>query len=589
MSAAESFDAAPRLVDLLLAEQGSLRAVDEFSSWHEQGHTAQGHFETLIPGVEPGPGQQYAFSVDLDACTGCKACVTACHSLNGLEPGETWRKVGEVERAPQGNEGLPFRQTITTACHHCESPACLAGCPVRAYEKDAATGIVIHLDDQCIGCRYCQLMCPYEVPQYSERLGIVRKCDLCHGRLAAGEAPACVQGCPNRAISIAIVETSGDASPVEARVEAAGALATPSVDAMLLPMLAGGMPRSALTRPTTRYRSERAAASDEASGWQAVEPGEPRAAQGHDPLAVMLVLTQAAIGTLAVDGFLAAVLPGHADSAAAFAALVVAAAVGFVGLAASVAHLGRPQWAFRAVLGLRTSWMSREILAFGAFAAALAGALAAAVFGFVGADAFSPETRDQVAQAGAWARWVALAGGLVGLVCSVQIYAVTGRPLWRADRTALRFVATAALLGAAGNALAWSLAAFAGSAAPAQMTRAVMLGLALGVLWAAGLKLWIESRWLVHGRAGHDEAALVRTRRLLAGRLASEARLRRRIGLGFGVVLPVVGLALVSAGGSAIASAGLFGSCFVGCLIGEALERSLFFRSEAMRSMPGAA
>ena len=83
----------------------------------------------------------------------------------------------------------------------------MKGCPVNAYEKDPVTGIVRHLDDQCIGCQYCTLTCPYEVPQFSKRRGIVRKCDMCSDRLAEGEAPACVQACPNEAISITIVET----------------------------------------------------------------------------------------------------------------------------------------------------------------------------------------------------------------------------------------------------------------------------------------------------------------------------------------------------------------------------------------------
>jgi ferredoxin len=62
------------------------------------------------------------------------------------------------------------------------------------------------LDDQCIGCQYCVFTCPYEVPQYSEKMGIVRKCDMCTDRLSAGEAPACVQACPNQAISIRVVD-----------------------------------------------------------------------------------------------------------------------------------------------------------------------------------------------------------------------------------------------------------------------------------------------------------------------------------------------------------------------------------------------
>src|SRR6185436_2402182 len=111
---------------------------------------------------------------------------------------------------PDGRGGRrlePVQQTITTACHHCVEPGCLEGCPVLAYDKDPITGIVRHLDDQCIGCSYCILKCPYDVPKYSEHRGIVRKCDLCHDRLAVGEAPACAQACPGEAIRVVLVET----------------------------------------------------------------------------------------------------------------------------------------------------------------------------------------------------------------------------------------------------------------------------------------------------------------------------------------------------------------------------------------------
>ncbi len=104
-----------------------------------------------------------AFEVDLDRCSGCKACVTACHSLNGLDDGETWRDVGLLVGGTTGN---PVMQHVTTACHHCLEPACLTACPVNAYEKDPLTGIVQHLDDQCFGCQYCTLACPYDVPKY---------------------------------------------------------------------------------------------------------------------------------------------------------------------------------------------------------------------------------------------------------------------------------------------------------------------------------------------------------------------------------------------------------------------------------------
>ena len=83
----------------------------------------------------------------------------------------------------------------------------MIACPVNAYEKDPVTGIVKHLDDQCFGCQYCTLACPYDVPKYQPSRGIVRKCDMCSDRLAVGEAPACVQACPHQAIRINIVET----------------------------------------------------------------------------------------------------------------------------------------------------------------------------------------------------------------------------------------------------------------------------------------------------------------------------------------------------------------------------------------------
>ncbi len=102
------------LLEALLAEQQST-AVDRFARWHEEpvpqhnsnscetffhngenGHAAavQQSYRELVPLSRPELGQQYAFEVDLDACSGCKSCVAACHSLNGLEEDETRRSVG---------------------------------------------------------------------------------------------------------------------------------------------------------------------------------------------------------------------------------------------------------------------------------------------------------------------------------------------------------------------------------------------------------------------------------------------------------------------------------------------------------------
>jgi formate dehydrogenase iron-sulfur subunit len=228
------------LVQQYQTDQQRLTAVERFSQRHDKEALGPGakYYKDLLPLERPGPGQQLAFQVDLDACSGCKACVTACHQLNGLddEEGETWRSVGLLHG---GSPEAPVQQTVTTACHHCVDPGCMKGCPVGAYEKDPITGIVKHLDDQCIGCQYCTLTCPYEVPQYSKKRGIVRKCDMCSDRLAEGEAPACVQACPNEAISIRIVDTARMLE--DAQSEA------------FLP----GAPSPTITVPTTTYKSRR--------------------------------------------------------------------------------------------------------------------------------------------------------------------------------------------------------------------------------------------------------------------------------------------------------------------------------------------
>src|SRR4051794_20462013 len=261
------------LIDELLAEQQQLTAVERFSQKHERHEfpSQARYYRELIPLTRPGAGEQYAFAVDLDACTGCKACVSACHSLNGLDEDEIWRDVGVIHG---GTSAAPYQQAITTACHHCVEPACLEGCPVKAYEKDDATGIVRHLDDQCIGCQYCTLMCPYDAPKYSVKKGIVRKCDMCSDRLAVGEAPACVQGCPNQAIAIKVVSLVQSIHASEANA--------------FLP----GAPAPDHTVPTTVYKSARPTPANMLpADFYGVSPEH-----GHAPLVIMLVLTQLAVG-----------------------------------------------------------------------------------------------------------------------------------------------------------------------------------------------------------------------------------------------------------------------------------------------------
>ncbi|MGI9119364.1 MAG: DmsC/YnfH family molybdoenzyme membrane anchor subunit [Acidimicrobiales bacterium] len=535
-------------IDRYLAEQADLTAVERFSQRHETGALpAQArYYRDLVPLHQPGPGQQYGFEVDLDACTGCKACVTACHSLNGLDDGESWRTVGLVEAG--GTE--PYQQPVTAACHHCVEPACLQGCPVNAYEKDPVTGIVVHLDDQCIGCRYCLLTCPYEVPRYNPDRGIVRKCDLCIDRLGAGEAPVCVSSCPNAAIQVTVIDTAG------ARVAAAIAGAT----------LVTGAPPSAITVPTTVYRSTRAGAP---------QPGPSdhpvlRRGHSHPPLAVMLVLTQLAVGASVVDVAMRALAGGELVDALRPATALVALAVGLLALGASVLHLGRPVYAFRAVLGIRRSWLSREIVAFVAFAGL------AAVHGWaLLTGATGIESVLGLAVAGA---------GVVGVACSAMVYAVTHRAWWALPTTGTKFTLSAALTGAA--AVLVTSMAVALVVGPAAAERAALeLGrpLAALVVACAMAKLVWEASLVRHLRPGAP-AELRRSAHLLVGELATSSRWRFALGA-LGALSALAALFAASTPAPAVVL-GLGAVSFVALVAGELVERWQFFTAVAPARMP---
>ena len=88
------------LLDFMLSEQQEMTVVSEFAQKHanQDFPLQQQYYESLIPLSQPQAGEQYAFKVNLDACTGCKACVTACHNLNGLEEDETW--LGKPRKVP---------------------------------------------------------------------------------------------------------------------------------------------------------------------------------------------------------------------------------------------------------------------------------------------------------------------------------------------------------------------------------------------------------------------------------------------------------------------------------------------------------
>jgi formate dehydrogenase iron-sulfur subunit len=528
-------------VQALLEQQRSMTAVERFAKLHESPDEPlhAKFYRDLIPLEKPKPGEQYSFEVDLDACTGCKACVVACHNLNGLEGDELWRTVGLVHG---GTTKAPVQQTITTSCHHCVEPACMLGCPTKAYEKDPVTGIVKHLDDQCFGCQYCTLMCPYDAPKYNAELGIVRKCDMCSDRLAHGEAPACVQACPNGAIAIRVVDQES-------------VIASSDVG-----MFVPGAPDPEHTLPTTQYKTARALPHN-------LRPADfyhTRPEHSHPPLVIMLTLTQLSVGAFTVAYLADRIAAASVGSP--LAQTVFACVVAMVALGASIFHLGRPLLFYRAVLGLRTSWLSREALIFGLFAQLAIG------YGVLTAAPFLPDFpgKELAVSLAPTMRLGAVLSGVLGVFCSVMVYVVTRREQWSFAQTGVKFFSTTLLLGAASVLAVSSFSSNLLATSP----------LLTAIVATSALKLLFEGALLTQA-SNRRATATKRMAVVMLGELRNITVLRFMLLVIGGIVLPfAISLAVLPAVPTSIALA-----CAL--LAGELAERYLFFRAAPASRMPG--
>ncbi|HUK65972.1 MAG TPA: 4Fe-4S dicluster domain-containing protein [Anaeromyxobacteraceae bacterium] len=150
--------------------------------------------------------------VDTTLCAGCRACEAACAESNGLPPPVPDVDIKSVRRdtAPEaftvvngfpgeGRDGAD--RFAKRQCMHCIEPACASACPVRALDKQPG-GPVIYRGERCMGCRYCMVACPFEIPkyQYDKLAPLVRKCTFCAKRQAEGKKPACAEACPTGAL-----------------------------------------------------------------------------------------------------------------------------------------------------------------------------------------------------------------------------------------------------------------------------------------------------------------------------------------------------------------------------------------------------
>jgi len=152
--------------------------------------------------------RKMAILTDVTKCIGCEQCVDACQEYNKLPQEKPWRWVRDISdlssarwttiRRMDHPDGDRF---VRRQCRHCLEPACVEACIVGALKK-TPDGPVSYDRDICIGCRYCMIACPWEIPRYSweDTVPYVQKCTMCYERvLKEGKQPACVEACPTQA------------------------------------------------------------------------------------------------------------------------------------------------------------------------------------------------------------------------------------------------------------------------------------------------------------------------------------------------------------------------------------------------------
>jgi DMSO reductase iron-sulfur subunit len=279
-----------------------------------------------------------SFVFDANRCTGCQACQLACIIENDLEPEAAWRQIHTFNerRLPD----IPLFH-LSLACNHCAQPSCLEACPALAYSKDAETGAVLIDEDKCIGCRYCNWACPYDAPRFDADRGVMTKCTFCNDRIHRDLSPACADLCPTDALRFETLPEEEITHDVE------------------------GFQRSNL-RPSIRIVPLREGRREPEPFTDV--PEMPFHLEPHDTERPKVTLRSE--WSLAAFTFLGAALFGLMAAAVAGGPTIhpvafLAAAV--VGMALASAHLSRKTRAWRAVLGIARSWLSREIVLVSSF------------------------------------------------------------------------------------------------------------------------------------------------------------------------------------------------------------------------------
>ncbi|MCF7921092.1 MAG: 4Fe-4S dicluster domain-containing protein [Candidatus Marinimicrobia bacterium] len=156
------------------------------------------------------PEEFYAILHDITLCEGCQECEFACAAANNLpEPSSDDYPDSSIKRKLKPDQYSVINAVETSVgevytkqqCMHCAQPACASACLTQAMKKHKE-GPVTWEEGKCMGCRYCMVSCPFDIPQFEfdDNNPKIGKCQMCFDRLTKGEVPACVENCPAEAL-----------------------------------------------------------------------------------------------------------------------------------------------------------------------------------------------------------------------------------------------------------------------------------------------------------------------------------------------------------------------------------------------------
>jgi Fe-S-cluster-containing dehydrogenase component/DMSO reductase anchor subunit len=316
------------------------------------------------------------FVFNQNKCVGCEACSLACAIEKGSQPPLFLRNVSTFNKFQHPYLPL-FHQSL--ACNHCYDAPCLENCPALAYRRDEKTGAVLHIKENCIGCKYCTWVCPYDAPKYNKKSGIVEKCDFCNQRILKGGEPSCTFHCPT------------------------GALKFEKETRILLNKRTQGFANYGIEPfisiiPLERNRQVPEIATNELSIpslalLNAQTDKSEKINMKHEwPLLIFTLYAAIMVGLTSAQLFMDQIFKPK-----------ILLSLGIATFLLSSIHLGKKLKAYRAIFNLKNSWLSREIASFSAFLVLFA--LAFIVM---------PGNREL--------QWLCLATGYFALFCIDMVY-----------------------------------------------------------------------------------------------------------------------------------------------------------------------